>query len=230
MSKHYSMVIDLHKCVGCGGCDLACKSENNVPVGFHWSNHILETTGSFPNTRFRYVPTLCNHCDDAPCVAHCPTNAMYKDENGLTLHDTGKCIGCRACQLACPYDCIYFNDVVPHRAPGDDERELVAGGTSSPKETIDKSGQPLPYYNPDRARTYAGVRPKGVVEKCSFCDHRLQDGEDPWCVVACPADARIFGDLSDPESPPRKALAKHAPRVLRKEAGTKPNVFYIRDY
>jgi molybdopterin-containing oxidoreductase family iron-sulfur binding subunit len=89
---------------------------------------------------------------------------------------------------------------------------------------------PIPYYNPARATTYAGVRPRGVVEKCTFCDHRLAVGELPACVVACPADARIFGDINDPESPPSRALAQHAPSVLQKEKGTKPHVFYIRDF
>jgi molybdopterin-containing oxidoreductase family iron-sulfur binding subunit len=68
------------------------------------------------------------------------------------------------------------------------------------------------------------------VEKCTFCDHRLAQGELPWCVESCPTEARIFGDLNDPESAPRKALSKYAPRVLQKEKGTKPRVFYIRDF
>ena len=95
---------------------------------------------------------------------------------------------------------------------------------------LQKTGTPIPYYNPARAATMPGVRPKGVVEKCTFCDHRLADGDVPACVEACPAGARIFGDLNDPESPPRKALAKHDPMVLQPEKGTRPNVFYIREY
>jgi molybdopterin-containing oxidoreductase family iron-sulfur binding subunit len=89
---------------------------------------------------------------------------------------------------------------------------------------------PIPYYNPSPAATIPGIRPRGIVEKCTFCDHRLKIGELPACVVACPADARIFGDLNDPQSPPSRALAKHAPRVLKPEQGTRPRVFYIRDY
>ena len=86
-NKSYSMVIDLHRCVGCAACDIACKSENNLPDDFHWSNHIIETSGVFPNVRYRYIPTLCNHCENAPCVAACPTKAMHKSEDGLTLHE-----------------------------------------------------------------------------------------------------------------------------------------------
>lgn len=229
-TKRYAMVIDLHRCVGCAACDIACKSENNVPHEFHWSNHILETTGTFPNVRYRYIPTLCNHCENAPCVYSCPTTAMYKSPDGLTLHDADKCIGCRLCQLACPYGVIYFNDQAPFAQFADDNTPAIPGCTATGQEVAARTGTPIPNYNPARATTYPGIRPRGIVEKCTFCDHRLAKGELPWCVEACPADARIFGDLNDPQSPPSKALAKHAPRVLQKEQGTISRVFYIRDF
>jgi molybdopterin-containing oxidoreductase family iron-sulfur binding subunit len=228
--KQYSMVIDLHACVGCSACDIACKRENNVPDSFAWSNHMIETKGVFPNVQYRYVPTLCNHCENAPCVANCPTTAMHKTDDGLTMHDADKCIGCGACILACPYGVIYRNTEEPHRAFRDDAVAAIPGCTSTGAEVLQRIGAPIPYYNPARAATMPGIRPKGVVEKCTFCDHRLAGGEMPACVEACPAGARIFGDLNDPESPPRKALNKHEPKVLQPEKGTRPNVFYIRDY
>ena len=91
------MVIDLQKCTGCGSCTLACKNENNVPDGMFWASHISETKGTFPSVRHDYIPTLCNHCDNAPCVKVCPTSAMHKIDGGITMHDPNKCIGCRYC-------------------------------------------------------------------------------------------------------------------------------------
>jgi molybdopterin-containing oxidoreductase family iron-sulfur binding subunit len=228
--KSYAMVIDLHRCVGCAACDIACKSENNLPDDFHWSNHIIETAGVFPHVRYRYIPTLCNHCENAPCVTNCPTTAMHKSEDGLTLHDPELCIGCRACQVSCPYGVIYFNEEAPHGSYRQDAAPAIPGCTATGPEVAQKTGAPIPNYNPARAETYEGVRSRGVVEKCTFCDHRLAKGELPWCVEACPAGARIFGDLNDPESPVRRALAKHTPRVLQREQGTRPKVFYIRDF
>ncbi len=232
MSKkiQYSMVIDLDRCVGCAACDISCKRENNTPEGFAWSNHMIETKGTFPNTTYRYIPTLCNHCTNAPCVTNCPTTAMYKGENGLTLHDADKCIGCRACQTACPYGVIYFNKERPHKRLREDTQPAIPGCTSTGPEVAKKTGGPIGPYNPARAETYPGIRPKGVVEKCTFCDHRLAYGEMPACVEACPADARIFGDRNDPESNVSKLLAKHAPKVLQPEQGTQPNVLYIKEY
>ena len=228
--KQYAMVIDLHACVGCSACDIACKQENNVAEGFAWSNHMIETRGIFPDVQLRYVPTLCNHCSDAPCVTNCPTTAMHKTEDGITMTNPDKCIGCRTCQLACPYGAIYYNDSEPHSKVREDNVALIAGCTATGQEVIGKLGTPIPVYNPARAETIPGVRPKGVVEKCTFCDHRLANGELPACVVACPTGARIFGDMNDPKSPPRLATIKNKPRVLQSDKGTKPNVFYTREY
>ncbi|OEH86621.1 4Fe-4S ferredoxin [Desulfuribacillus stibiiarsenatis] len=226
---NYAMVIDLQNCVGCGACDIACKNENNVPSDFYWSNHMVSTTGTFPNVKFQYLPTLCNHCMDAPCVKACPTKAMYKDDNGLTLHSIERCIGCKTCVLADPYGVINVNYKVPHQSWQSDEA-LIPNVTAAPKEVIDKTNTPIPYYNPDREETYGGVRPRGVVEKCNFCDHRIKKGEYPYCCVACPARARIFGDLDDPDSEINHLLSRYTHKQLLIEKGTKPKIFYIRDF
>jgi len=223
----YAMVIDLHKCVGCGACDITCKNENNVDRDIFWAHHFTRTAGVFPNVKYEHVPTLCNHCDNAACVKACPTKAMYKDDKRLTLHDPDKCIGCKSCMQACPYDVISFNAKEPHGF-WRDGNPVIPEGTASGKETAEGLGQKIPYYNPERATTYAGIRPKGIVEKCTFCDHRLAKGEEPYCVFSCPAGARTAGDLDDPTSQVNLLLAQYGYKQLKPHVGTKPKVYYIR--
>ena len=226
---NFGMVIDLHKCVGCGACSITCKNENNVSEGFFWSHHQIKTSGTFPNVKYEFLPTLCNHCENAPCTKACPVNAMYKDENGITMHNAEKCIGCKTCMLACPYEVISYNKEHPHKLWQDNSR-AIENGTSSGAEIAKKTGVAIPYYNPDREKTYAGIRPEGVVEKCTFCDHRVKDGELPYCATSCPAGARIFGDLQDPQSEINELLSRHKYTQLKQQFGSKPKVFYIREY
>lgn len=226
----FGMVIDLQKCVGCGGCDLGCKTENNTPDGIHWSHHKTETTGKFPNVNYSYTPTLCNHCDNAACVKVCPKGAMYKADNGLTLHDNDKCIGCKRCMRACPYGVISFNKSKPHRKWQDDAA-LVAKGTSSPLGVLKATGAiSSPHENPERSDTYPIARPRRTVEKCTGCDHRQAQGLQPACVESCPSGARVIGDISDPNSEVSRLIKLHNAQVLKPEAGTKPNVYYIRSF
>ena len=226
----YAMVIDLQRCTGCGGCILSCKTENNLSDGVFWSSKLSVTQGTFPNVRYNYVPTLCNHCENAPCVGACPTEAMYKTDDDITMHNSDKCIGCRYCMAACPYGVISFNAEEP-QAFWKEESALIAGGTASAVEITQQVGaQVLPYYNPERAATLPGVRPQGVVEKCTFCDHRVSAGSLPYCVESCPAAARIFGDLDDPVSDVNKLLNKYTPARLRESLGTEPKVFYVRNF
>ena len=226
----YAMVIDLQRCTGCAACSISCKNENNVPDGIYWSNKITETSGTFPNVRYHYMPTLCNHCKNAPCVRGCPTKAMHKQANGITMHDPKKCIGCKYCEFNCPYGVVYFNWSNPHKN-WKENTAVIKGVTSSPKEVAQKAGgKILPYYNPEREDTLPGIRPKGVVEKCTFCDHRVKRGKLPRCVEACPSDARVFGDIKDPNSKVSQLLGKFRPFRLREQIGTEPHVFYIRNF
>ncbi len=230
--KKFAMVIDLQRCTGCGGCSLACKIENNTPDGVFWSNKLTQTYGTYPNVNFEYVPTLCNHCESAPCVQVCPTAAMHCADAGIVNHDSEICIGCKACAVACPYDAIYVNDEKPH-AFWRDERSALNGMTSSAMEvTLRVNGRELPYYNGDRDRDTPGtaIRSKGVPEKCNFCLHRLRRGQLPACVEACPCNARIFGDLNDPNSAVSRLLGRYRPSRLKEHLGTSPKVFYIRSY
>ena len=230
MMSTYGMVIDLQRCTGCGACIIACKNENNLDTGVAWAGKIITTEGRFPNVRYDYIPTLCNHCANAPCVGVCPTKAMHKAEGGITMHDPDKCIGCRYCMAICPYGVIHYNREEPHKFWRDDQA-LMPGITSAPAEVAQHvGGTVIPYYNPAREATLPGIRPQGVVEKCTFCDHRIRSGELPYCVEACPANARIFGDLDDPDSQVRRLLGKYRAMRLREELGTEPKVYYIRSF
>ena len=224
------MVIDLQRCTGCGGCDLACKSENNLRDGHFWSHHITHTSGEFPNVRYEYLPTLCNHCENAPCEKACPTSALHKVNGGITAHDPNRCIGCRACIINCPYGEVHAHFGEPHSEWNSDE-ELIAGVTGSPRSTLEEvGGNGIPYYNTERESFGEGNRYHGIVEKCDFCLHRLKESKLPACVKRCPTDARIFGDLNDPNSSVSRVLAKYRPFRRMEHLGTLPKVFYVRSF
>lgn len=248
----YAMIIDLRKCVGCGACALACKTENNTALRkdgqtYNWADFIHETTGTFPNTKYRTLPVLCNHCSNAPCVEACPVEpkAMYKTEEGITMHNQERCIGCRSCQDACPYSMeeverdgafgeysviSYNEEGAPVHPYYSDSKELIPRCTTSAAEQAEKAGQTPPHKTQYEHPDYECVRRDNVVEKCILCDHRLKAGKQPYCVVSCPAGARGVGDVSNPESEAYKLLRKYKSFVLKEDEGTSPNVYYIRDY
>ncbi len=244
------MVIDLHKCVGCGACAIACKTENNTDLRhdgqtFNWADFQMTMEGEFPNIKYTTMPVLCNHCTDAACVKACPVKpkAMYKTEDGITMHNDERCIGCRRCQKACPYSVrdidksdaqysvISFNSRKkdPHQFYRNKE-ELIPGCTVGGAGIAAAAGSTPPFKTDYSHPDYEPVRRKKVTEKCILCAHRLKDGEDPYCVVSCPSGARTVGDFDDPNSEVSKLLKKYDHFVLKPEAGTKPNVYYIRSY
>ena len=227
-----ALVIDLQRCTGCGGCLISCKSENNVQTGVTFAKKIERTVGTFPNVRIEFFPTLCNQCEKAPCARACPTGAMHKGIGDITMHTPKKCIGCRTCIAMCPYGVISRNTKETHRY-WRGKTATIKGCTSTPEEVVAKvKGTRIPNYNPAREESTpgAGLRYKGIVEKCTFCDHLVRKGELPFCVQACPADARIFGDLNDPNSEVSKLLNKYRPWRLKEHLGTEPKVFYIREF
>ena len=230
--KRLAMVIDLQHCTGCGGCAISCKSENNVQRGNFWAKVKTSTKGKFPNVGFEALPTLCNHCENAPCVRGCPTGAMHKGYGNITMHSPKKCIGCKTCMAMCPYDVISRHNVAPHPHWKSDDA-LIKGCTSSPKEVTAKvKGNVIPNYNDarEKARPGSGLRYKGIVEKCTLCDHRVKKGLLPHCVISCPCNARIMGDLNDPNSKVSKLLAMYKPWRLKEHLGTEPKVFYIKNF
>jgi len=230
--KRLAMVIDLQHCTGCGGCVISCKNENNVQRGNAWASMKTKTVGKFPNVRFEAITTLCNHCENAPCVKGCPTGAMHKGYGDITMHSPKKCIGCKTCMAMCPYDVIshHYEDPQPHWNSDD---VLIKGCTSSPREVTEKvKGYVIPYYNDAREKSTpgSGLRYKGIVEKCTLCDHRVKKGLLPHCVLSCPCNARVMGDLNDPNSAASKLLAKYRPWRLKERLGTEPKVFYVRSF
>lgn len=107
--KRFAMVIDLRKCVGCHACSVACKSENQVPLGV-WRSWVKQVErGRFPNTQRHFLPRLCNHCEHPACVEACPTKASYQREDGIILIRQERCIGCKLCIAACPYDARFLH-------------------------------------------------------------------------------------------------------------------------
>jgi Fe-S-cluster-containing dehydrogenase component/formate-dependent nitrite reductase membrane component NrfD len=172
-------VIDHTRCIGCHACTTACKSENQVPLGVTRTYVKYVDVGGFPNSRRVFQVTRCNMCEDAPCVAACPTSAMYRRDDGIVDFDKRACIGCKACMAACPYDAIFIN-------PEDHS-----------------------------------------AEKCNFCAHRLDLGLEPACVVVCPTEAILVGDLRDPTSRVSHLVQRTPVSVRRPEKETRPKLFYL---
>lgn len=208
----YAMIIDLNRCVSCQACVIACKMENNVPdstpesfsdkkMTFRTRVVPLFREGKYPNLKVDIYPVLCNQCDNPPCVAACPTGASYRRDDGIVLIDWEKCIGCRYCMAVCPYG----------------QRSFI------------QFDEPRDYHNPDAIPpgNTQNRPPKGKVDKCTFCAHLVDKGQPPACVSACPAEARIFGDLDDPQGELKALLASRNSKVLRPEFNTKPHVFYF---
>ncbi len=223
----YGMVIDLEKCFGCRACMVACKVENNTPEAHFWMYVFRLEAGEYPAAEVDFLPRPCQHCNNAPCVKVCPVGARYKETNGLTAMDWARCIGCRYCEVACPYGVNYFNWKDPKKAQyldWDDEDLIPVTASASP-----------PYANPQLAGRYgeenrriAGANHrKGITQKCTFCVHRLEVGLQPACADTCPARALIFGDLDDPESEASRILAEKPSWRLEEAFNTQPNVYYV---
>jgi dimethyl sulfoxide reductase iron-sulfur subunit len=206
---YWGMVIDLQTCIGCRRCVYACQATNDTATDHRW-NILVEDESTFGKHVFITRP--CMHCEHAPCVEVCPVGATYHRPDGLVAMDYERCIGCRYCLVACPYGVRVFN--------------------------WEYNETPNPQV-PTWGTTEVPRRPRGVAEKCTFCSHRLdaasarglRPGYDrsatPACCVVCPTQARVFGDLRDPESPASKALKNRQSVVLRANLGTNPRVFYL---
>ncbi len=217
----WGMVVDLDRCTGCQACVIACQSENNVPINdekafrdgrvIEWIRVERYWEGDFPDVKARFLPVLCQHCDNAPCESVCPVYATYHNNEGLNVQVYNRCVGTRFCGNNCPYHARLFNYWEPVW-PEDLRNQL----------------------NPD-----VTVRTRGIMEKCSFCIQRIRRAtrggkkvEDqafnPACVQACPTDAMTFGDLLNEDSRvSRQWEDERAYRVLE-GLGTNPSVKYLK--
>jgi len=223
----YAMVIDLDRCVGCRACMEACKVENNTPEAAFWMYVFRLEEGEFPNTKLSFLPRPCMHCDNPPCVKVCPVGARYKRVDGLVATDWDRCIGCRFCEVSCPYGVNYFNWKSPkmnyYLEWGDPTVQQATNGAIPPYKNPDLDRA----YGPEQRRIAGSGHLKGIIEKCTFCAHRVEVGLDPACVVNCPAFALIFGDLDDPESEVSRLIREKRTWRLLEEHGTEPRVYYV---
>lgn len=198
----YGMVIDIQRCIGCDACTVACKQQNGTGPGIFWRRVVKTEVGTYPSARYSFLPLLCNQCSDPACANVCPVGATEKLPNGIISVDADKCIGCRYCMIACPYDVRQF--------------VTDAGVEYFPGKGL------TPYEKHMNTKHQAGT-----VEKCNFCQPRLEQGLQPACVITCPVTAMTFGDIDDPNSEVSKLIAERGAKPLKPEAGTDPAVFYI---
>lgn len=212
--------LNLTRCIGCRKCVHACVAENNqsrnpeiqyirVLKMPHGSLNLENgehnyAPSSVPEKGFFYMPVQCQHCKNPPCVKVCPVKATWQEPDGITVIDYDWCIGCRYCEAACPYFARRFNWTKP----------------SIPAERL----------NTDMS--YLGNRPRrqGVMEKCHFCVQRTRQGRYPACLEVCPAGARKFGNVLDPDSEVSYILRNKRVFVqLKEELGTSPRFYYYFD-
>jgi len=220
----WAMVIDLDRCTGCEACVVACRVENNIPTvgpeeaakgrSINWIRVERYVEGEYPDVKVKFMPVLCQHCEEAPCEPVCPVYATYHTDEGLNAQVYNRCVGTRYCANNCPYTVRFFNFFDPvWDAP------------------LEKA------LNPE-----VSVRTRGVMEKCTFCIQRIRKGEDkakdegrevrdgdvvPACVQTCTTRAMYFGNIADPESEVSKLSKSNRATRLLEELGTKPRVIYL---
>ncbi len=242
----WGMTIDLNQCVGCNACMVACQSENNIPIvgedevrrgrEMHWIRVDRYFKGDTNDPQMVHQPVACVHCENAPCETVCPVNAAVHSPEGLNLQVYNRCVGTRYCSNNCPYKVRKFNWFDYNVAPLDQLRLGPLASERGVPETLKMQ------KNPD-----VTVRMRGVMEKCTYCVQRIERGKagarlanptapeytlpdgtvTPACAQACPAQAIIFGDLSDERS--RVKRTKEDPRNygLLSELGTQPRTSHL---
>ncbi len=211
--------LNLSRCIGCRKCVYACVKENNQSrapeiqyirvlkmekgsIDLETADHHYETP-TVPQHDSYYMPVQCHQCKKPPCVKVCPTEATWQEKDGIVVVDYDWCIGCRYCEAACPYWARRFNFTTP---------EI-----------------PVNELNPEISYLSNRPRPRGVMEKCTFCLHRTRNGRMPACLEVCPTGSRKFGNVLDPESEVAYILRQKRVFILKEEVGTIPHFFYYFD-
>jgi Fe-S-cluster-containing dehydrogenase component len=211
--------LNITRCVGCRKCVHACVEENNQSrepeiqyirvlemekgsIDVESSNHYYGHS-TLPHPHKYYMPVQCHQCDKPPCVKVCPVEATWREPDGIVVIDYDWCIGCRYCEAACPYWARRFNFAQPHIPQGE--------------------------LNPEMSYLSNRPRPKGVMEKCTFCLHRTRTGRLPACLEVCPTGSRKFGNVLDPESEVAYILRHKRVYVFKEDVGTIPRFFYYFD-
>jgi molybdopterin-containing oxidoreductase family iron-sulfur binding subunit len=214
----FAYALDISRCIGCRRCVYACVEENNQSRDpqIHWikvlqmdKEHGVDFThadpyyqpAEVPQEGHFYVPVACQQCRNAPCTKVCPTGATWTEPDGIVVIDYDWCIGCRCCMAACPYGARRFNWRTPSIPSGE--------------------------INPATHVLGNRPRPRGVVEKCTFCIQRTRAGRYPACVEVCPVGARKFGNLLDPDSEIRYIIENKRVMVLKEDLNTMPKFFYF---
>ena len=225
--RKWTMVVNLDACTGCNACVVACHAENNVPIwgedevlrgrAMHWIRIERYWEGEWPDVKARYLPVMCQQCENAPCEPVCPVYAtVHSERENLNLQVYNRCVGTRYCQNNDPYKVRFFNFHDPQF-----------------------DGLLIEQLNPD-----VTLRSAGVMEKCTFCVQRIRRGEEkalvenrplqdgevvPACVQACPSSALMFGDLNDPNAKVTKVVREDQRQFkLLDNLGTVPQVVYLR--
>ena len=219
----FGYALNLTRCIGCRKCAHACLSENNQSrahaddiemsyirvLELNQGAINLETSNPYydpvqvPQPDKYYMPVQCHQCRQSPCTKVCPVQATWQEPDGVVVVDYSWCIGCRYCMAACPYDARRFN--------------------------YQKPTVPAPAINPNQDYLSNRIRPKGVVEKCTFCLQRTRAGKYPACLEVCPTGARVFGNLRDPDSEISYILRNKRVYILKEDVGTVPRFYYFFD-
>jgi molybdopterin-containing oxidoreductase family iron-sulfur binding subunit len=238
----WGMTIDLNKCTGCNACVVACQSENNIPVvgkeqvsrgrEMHWIRIDRYFRGDVETPQIVNQPVACMHCETAPCEQVCPVAATVHTEEGINAMAYNRCVGTRYCANNCPYKVRRFNYFNYNTEYG-----YFYGWQQKAKlEEASRKLQQL-VLNPE-----VSVRGRGVMEKCTYCIQRVQNGKisaraegrlvedgeiQSACQAACPTQAIVFGDLKDAGSKVSQLQRNIRSYGMLAELNTKPRTLYM---